>query len=72
VPARTLDGAEGIRVLIHNRGHYPANVDWLRIESQATSLRLPLLVVSLSLAVPVTHSPSLWTTSFGLGFVAVI
>lgn len=40
--ARTPDGAEGIRVLMHNRGHYPANVDWLRIESQATSLRLPL------------------------------
>jgi hypothetical protein len=42
VSAQTPDGAEGIRVLMHNRGHYPANVDWLRIESQATSLRLPL------------------------------
>jgi len=42
VSAQTPEGAEGIRVLIHNRGHYPANVDWLRIESQATSLRLPL------------------------------
>jgi hypothetical protein len=42
VSAQTLDGAEGIRVLIHNRGHYPANVDWLRIESQRISLRLPL------------------------------
>jgi hypothetical protein len=42
VSAQTLDGAEGIRVLIHNRGHYPANVDWLRIESQAASLRLAL------------------------------
>jgi hypothetical protein len=41
-PAQTLDGAEGIRILMSNRGHYPANVDWLRVESQATSLRLPL------------------------------
>lgn len=42
VAAQTPDGAEGIRVVIRNRGHYPANIDWLRIESQAASLRLPL------------------------------
>jgi hypothetical protein len=39
--AETPDGAEGIRVLISNRGHYPVNVDWLWIESQATTIRLP-------------------------------
>ena len=42
VSAETPDGAEGIRVLIRNCGHYPANVDWLHIESHGTSLRLPL------------------------------
>jgi hypothetical protein len=40
--AETPYGAAGIRVLISNRGHYPANIDWLRIESRAITLRLPL------------------------------
>jgi hypothetical protein len=40
--AKTTTGAEGIRVLIRNHGQYPANIDWLRIESSAASLCLPL------------------------------
>ena len=33
VAAQTPDRAEGIGVLIRNRGHYPAKIDWLQIES---------------------------------------
>jgi hypothetical protein len=40
--AQTTEGGEGVRVLIRNRGRYPANIDWLRIESSAAALRLPL------------------------------
>jgi hypothetical protein len=72
VSAQTPDDAEGIRVFIHNRGHYPANIDWLRIESQATSLRLPLHDRSPMSRAQTTPVPWRYKTCFAPASVVVM